>query len=85
MFGSINQRVIKTKELVKTLQTDALPKAIQKALAYPDTKLTVIDAPGYTATPDDLMTAYQDPNNRSRTYQLTVLHSLADFKKKGHS
>ena len=85
MFGSINQRVIKTKDLVKALQTNTLPKAIQKALAYPDTKLTVLDAPGYTTTHNDLMDAYQDPNNRSRTYQLTVLHSLADFKKKGHS
>lgn len=85
MFGSINQRVIKTKELVKALQTTALPKAIQKSLAYPNTKLTVLDAPGYTTTPDDLMTTYQDPNNRSRTYQLTVLHDLADFKKKGHN
>ena len=84
MFGSINQRVINTKELVKSLKTETLPKAIQKSLAYPDVKLTVLDTPGYTATPNNLMDAYQDPNNRSRTYQLTVLHSLADFKKKGH-
>lgn len=81
MFGSINQRVIDTHKLWHYLGGNTLPNAIQKALAYPNTKLTVLDTPSYQTTPKQLMATYLDTQNRSRTYQLTVLHNLADYKK----
>lgn len=79
MFGSINQRVLNTKKLRG--KTSINKKDILEALEYPDTALYVLDVPEYTTTARELMLSYLDPKNRSRTYQLTVLHHLADYIK----
>ena len=84
MFGSINQRVIDTKKLLELSSTQPLKEAILRSLAYPDVEVIVIDAPGYKTTPRQLMEDYLHEDNRSRLYQLSVLHHVADFKKEGH-
>ena len=81
MFGSINQRVIDTKKLLELSSTQPLKEAILHSLAYPDVEIIVIDAPGYKTTPRQLMENYLRKDNRSRLYQLSVLHHVADFKK----
>lgn len=81
MFGSINQRVIDTKRLIKASQTKTIKKAILDSLAYPDVEIIVLDAPGYKTTPKQLMEDYLREDNRNRLYQLSVLHHVADFKK----
>lgn len=81
MFGSINQRVIDTKKLLELSSTQTLKEAILHSLAYPDVEIIVIDAPGYKTTPRQLMENYLRKDNRSRLYQLSVLHHVADFKK----
>ena len=81
MFGSINQRVLDTKKLIKELKTNNVKQAIYNALAYPDVELVVLDAPGYKTTPRQLMQDYLREDNRSRLYQLSVLHHVSDFKK----
>lgn len=81
MFGSINQRVIDTKRLIKASQTKTIKKAILDSLAYPDVEVIVLDTPGYKTTPRQLMEDYLRENNRSRRYQLSVLHHVADYKK----
>lgn len=79
MFGSINQRVFDAHKL---RDWDGANKTtLLDALMYEDNLLGVVDAPGYTTTTRDLMNLYIQPNNRSRTYQLTVLHDLANFQK----
>ena len=81
MFGSINQRVLDTKKLLELSSTRPLKEAILHSLAYPDVEIIVIDAPGYKTTPRQLMEDYLHEDNRSRLYQLSVLHHVADFKK----
>lgn len=81
MFGSINQRVIDTKKLIEELKINNLKQAIYNSLAYPDVELIVLDAPGYKTTPRQLMQDYLHEDNRSRLYQLSVLHNVSDFKK----
>lgn len=81
MFGSINQRVLDTKKLLELSSTQPLKEAILHSLAYPDVEIIVIDAPGYKTTPRQLMENYLRKDNRSRLYQLSVLHHVADFKK----
>lgn len=81
MFGSINQRVLDTKKLLELSSTQPLKEAISHSLAYPDVEVIVIDAPGYKTTPRQLMEDYLHEDNRSRLYQLSVLHHVADFKK----
>ena len=79
MFGSINQRVFDAHKL---RDWDGANKTtLLDALMYEDNLLGVVDEPGYTTTTRDLMNLYIQPNNRSRTYQLTVLHDLANFQK----
>lgn len=81
MFGSINQRVLDTKKLLELSGTQPLKEAILHSLAYPDVEVIVIDAPSYKTTPRRLMEDYLRNDNRSRLYQLSVLHHVADFKK----
>lgn len=81
MFGSINQRVLDTKKLLELSGTQPLKEAILHSLAYPDVEVVVIDTPGYKTTPRQLMEDYLHEDNRSRLYQLSVLHHVADFKK----
>ena len=81
MFGSINQRVLNTKKLIEKLKTNNLKQAIYNSLAYPDVELIVLEAPGYKTTPRQLMQDYLREDNRSRLYQLSVLHHVSDFKK----
>ena len=81
MFGSINQRVLDTKKLLELSSTQPLKEAILHSLAYPDVEVVVIDTPGYKTTPRQLMENYLRKDNRSRLYQLSVLHHVADFKK----
>lgn len=81
MFGSINQRVLDTKKLLELSGTQPLKEAILHSLAYPDVEVIVIDAPSYKTTPRQLMEDYLRNDNRSRLYQLSVLHHVADFKK----
>ena len=81
MFGSINQRVLDTKKLNEELKTNNVKQAIYNSLAYPDVELIVLDAPGYKTTPRRLMQDYLREDNRSRLYQLSVLHNVSDFKK----
>ena len=81
MFGSINQRVLDTKKLIEELKTNNVKQAIYNALAYPDVELIVLDASGYKTTPRQLMQDYLREDNRSRLYQLSVLHHVSDFKK----
>lgn len=84
MFGSINQRVLDTKKLLELSSTQPLKDAVLNSLAYPDVEVIVLDAPGYKTTPRQLMEDYLREDNRSRLYQLSVLHHVADFKKEGH-
>lgn len=81
MFGSINQRVLDTKKLLELSGTQPLKEAILHSQAYPDVEVVVIDTPGYKTTPRQLMEDYLNEDNRSRLYQLSVLHHVADFKK----
>lgn len=81
MFGSINQRVLDTKKLLELSGTQPLKEAILHSLAYPDVEVVVIDTPGYKTTPRQLMEDYLHEDNRSRLYQLSVLHHVTDFKK----
>lgn len=81
MFGSINQRVINTKKLLELSNMQPIKEAVLNALAYPDVEVIVLDAPGYKTTPRQLMEDYLRKDNRSRLYQLSVLHHVADFKK----
>jgi len=85
MFGSINQRVLNTKKLLELSNKQPIKEAVLNALAYPDVEVIVLDAPGYKTTPRQLMEDYLREDNRSRLYQLSVLHHVADFKKEGHS
>lgn len=81
MFGSINQRVLDTKKLIEELKTNNIKQAIYNSLAYPDVELIVLETPGYKTTPRQLMQDYLREDNRSRLYQLSVLHHVSDFKK----
>lgn len=80
MFGSINQRVLDVHKL-RGLKTVNIKQSILEALVYPDTPLHVIDAPGFTTTSHELMEEYMHPTNKSRLYQLSVLHKVSDYRK----